>query len=83
MYERKHVTLAKLYDNHSLTYEQIDQLKTAIAATEVIPLAVYSPYLFLMLRLSVGANSSQRVIKALGVGLLGFAICDPLSLYCA
>lgn len=79
-YERRLATFQKLYENHSLTYGQVDRLKTAIAAKELIPFAVYSPYLFLMLRLSAQATSAGKITKAIGIGLVGFGICECTSM---
>jgi len=58
-------------------------LKTAIAATEVVPLFVYSPYMLLMLRSCLGANTGQKKIKTLLIGVGGFCVSDAASMYCS
>ena len=62
MDRRKRATLQKLYENNSLTYGQVEKLKTAIAASEIVPLLVYSPYLLVMLRKCATANTQQRFV---------------------
>jgi len=52
--------LAKLYENRYLTYEQVDWLKTAQAIFEVVPVAIYLPYLFLMMRQVLRANTAKK-----------------------
>ena len=62
-----------------MTYGQVDKLKTAIAASELIPLLVYSPYLLVMLRKCATANTQQRFVQTVGYGVLGFCLFDPVS----
>ena len=81
MNARKRTTLQKLYENHSLTHLQIDDLKTAIAAFEIVPLAVYTPYLILMLKRCARANTAKNIVRATQISIVGFLICDPLSIY--
>ena len=56
-------------------------MKVASAASEVVPIVVYLPYLIFMLRRMAAANTSA-LFKKVGVyGTLGFCITDPLALY--
>ena len=81
--QQKKRTLQRLYENQSLTKDQIDSLKTAIAASEVIPLALFSPYVLVGFRLCLGANTGSRFLKMLVFGVAGFGVSDAASLYFA
>ena len=61
--KRKEVTFQKLYEHPYLSQTQIDRLKTAQALFEVIPIALYAPYLFLMMRVVAKANTSVKLMK--------------------
>ena len=48
-----------------------------------MPLVVYSPYMLIMLRRCLGANTGQKVLKSLVIGVSGFFVCDAASMYCS
>ena len=56
--ERKANTFKRLNSNPSLTLEMVEELKLAQAVYEVVPLTIYTPYLYLLLRKCGQATSS-------------------------
>ena len=69
-----------MYENNSLTHDQVDRLKTAIAATEIIPIAIYSPYFLVMGRKLAFVNTQIKFLKAFAIGITGFCICESASI---
>lgn len=39
--------------------------------------------MILMLRRCLGANTGQKVLKSLVIGVGGFFVCDAASMYCS
>ena len=63
MSKRKEVTFQKLYEHPYLSQPQIDRLKTAQALFEIVPITLYAPYLFIMMRVIAKANTSVKLLK--------------------
>ena len=70
--ERRYTTFQKLYENQSLSYQQVDRLKSAVAVKEVVPAIVYAPYLYFMLRKCANATNANLWVKATLYGFSGF-----------
>jgi len=81
MSQRKYATFQKLYDNDTLTYDQVAELKKARAAFETIPKVVFAPYLIFLMRACLRANDSKRISNAIVYGLTGFLGCEVLTRY--
>jgi hypothetical protein len=47
--ERRKKTFGKLFMNNMMTHDQVLRMKQAKAAFEVIPLAVWTPFLFFLM----------------------------------
>ena len=67
--KRRETTFQKIYEHPYLSKEQIDRLKLSQALFETIPLIVYSPYLFILLRLCGSATNSSGLKRILMIGL--------------
>ena len=44
-------------------------------------MVVYSPYMLIMLRSCLGANTGKRMLRALVLGVAGFFVSDATSMY--
>ena len=72
--KRKEVTFKKLSANRSLSYDQMDRLKTAEALYECIPITIYTPFAIYFLRKVGQANSGSLIVRFLGK----LAVCVPM-----
>ena len=61
--KRRETTFQKLYEHPYLSWRQIDKLKTAQALYELVPISLYAPYLFLMMRQVAKANTSALLAR--------------------
>ena len=65
MSERKSVTFKKLYENHSLNYDQVLRLKQAQAIYEVIPFFSFIPMGYIMFIKCLNATSPKAIRRAI------------------
>jgi hypothetical protein len=62
-----------------LTLDQVNKLKQARAAFEVLPLVVWTPFLLFMLPRCLYANTRERVAKVVLYGIIGVTGCELAS----
>ena len=64
------MTFRKMYQNRSLSWDQIDRLKTAEALFECIPMTIYAPFALYFMRHVARATTPfliARTVLLLGV----------------
>lgn len=64
-----------------MTEDQVHRLKQAKAAFEIIPMAIWSPYLLLMAPRCMFMNTAKKAVKTVIIGTLGAATCEVTSRY--
>jgi hypothetical protein len=66
------VTFKKIYQNRSLSYEQLDQLKTAEALYECVPMSIYFPWAIFFMRHVARATTGKLILRTVAMmGVLG------------
>ena len=61
--QRKRLTFEKILACRTLSYSQIDRLKTAEALYECVPLTIYSPFVIYYLRKTAQAVTGPLIVK--------------------
>jgi hypothetical protein len=56
-------------------------MKTAQALYEIVPLSIYSPYLFVMMRIVAKANTQKAMIRFIGVLLMSAPLMEGTARY--
>ena len=74
--QQKRITFRKLYQNRSLTYSQVDRLKTAEALFECIPITFYMPFSLLFMRQVANANTGPKIFRFVGTLTLSLPLIE-------
>ena len=70
--QRKQVTFKKIYQNRSLSWAQLDRLKTAEAIFECVPMTIYTPFAVFFMRQVARATTPRLIGRT--VGMLGVMV---------